>query len=722
MTKTRRSEIVIILLIILAIAAYYISITRNLYNIIQLKLYDSFWHTAAALGDWDNQPVYEDICIVDIGEQSIEELGQFSTWPNLFFADLVDSLAKDHPKLIAFDIFFSESDSLGDFGMQRMQQHLKSQGITELNLRSALSTDSEFQRAILDAGNVYLPMFGTQETTDKLVLLPHSVRTWEVKPENFNTLKHLYPPVHYLANAAQGIGLAHIHTDESGNTHHYPLFFEYEEQYLVNFGFQACLDILEVDAIHAGKKIQLQSHGEPIRTMPLDDFGRFHFRFYGSEQSFRYVQLADVIKGRMEPGFFRDKIVLVGSSAAGLRDTKPMPLSADMPGVELHATFMRNLLNEEYISWLPSWLGWLTAVLLLLASRLVIRRFKPVTSIGFFLGISLVLFIVLFIMFSGFYVAMPYSTLFFPWVIGFLAIMIAQSQAQHHERQKVKLAFEHYVSKAVINDILMDPNSLKVGGIKRHACIMFADIRNFSTLCETLNPDEVSRFLHDYFNRNTALVTKHNGMLDKYIGDAILALFNIPVDQSNYQMEACHCALEMIAEVAKIRQNNSTHPLLSQLRIGIGLASGSIIAGNLGSDEIFNYTGIGDKMNLASRLESLNKFYLTSIIVDNETWLATREHFHYRWLDRVCVKGKCEAVDIYELISSKQDTLPNQDAIAIYEQALDALCNTDVDRAERLFKHAASLAPNDPPTQVMLERVHTLDRDLWDGVYRHILK
>jgi hypothetical protein len=107
-------------------------------------------------------------------------------------------------------------------------------------------------------------------------------------------------------------------------------------------------------------------------------------------------------------------------------------------------------------------------------------------------------------MFSGFYVAMPYSTLFFPWVIGFLAIMIAQSQAQHHERQKVKLAFEHYVSKAVINDILMDPNSLKVGGIKRHACIMFADIRNFSTLCETLNPDEVSRFLHDYFNRNTA--------------------------------------------------------------------------------------------------------------------------------------------------------------------------------------------------------------------------
>lgn len=149
--------------------------------------------------------------------------------------------------------------------------------------------------------------------------------------------------------------------------------------------------------------------------------------------------------------------------------------------------------------------------------------------------------------------------------------MIAQSQAQHHERQKVKLAFEHYVSKAVINDILMDPNSLKVGGIKRHACIMFADIRNFSTLCETLNPDEVSRFLHDYFNRNTALVTKHNGMLDKYIGDAILALFNIPVDQSNYQMEACYCALEMIAEVAKIRQNNSTHPLLSQLRIGIVL-------------------------------------------------------------------------------------------------------------------------------------------------------
>jgi adenylate cyclase len=722
MQRNRRSRLIFLVLIALVIAAYYLPVSGNVYRVLQLKLYDVFWHSASALGDWDKLPLIEEVCIVDIGEQSIAELGQFSSWPSLFFADLVDIVAQDSPKLIAFDIFFSESDSLSEFSRQRLAQHFQRQGIEDGKLIPALSTDSELERALRQAGNVYLPMFGTNQQADHLVLLPQTLKTWDVQPDNYKELNHLYPPVHYLANAAKGIGLAHISVDESGSIHDFPLFFSYEKQYLVNFSFQACLDLLEVDQIQTGANISLLRAGKTLRTMPLDDRGRFHFRHYGAAERFRYIQISDVLKGNVEPGFFRDKIVLIGASAAGLRDTKPSPLSMDIPGVELHATFIYNLLHEEYVHWLPSWLGWVLALILLFLASKLLKRCKPVSGLLVFLLTTYGLLLGLYLLFATSFYAMPYSTLFFPWVIGFSALMIGESQRQHHEKQKVKHAFEHYVSKAVIREVMQTPQALKVGGVKRHACIMFADIRDFSTMCESMSPDAVSGFLHDYFNRSTALITRHNGMLDKYIGDAILALFNVPVDQKDYQYQACLCALELISEVQSIRRQNIGHQLLANLRVGIGLASGSIIAGNLGSDEIFNYSGIGDRMNLASRLESLNKFYLTQIIVDNETWLVTREHFHYRWLDRVCVKGKQEAVDIYELLGSKNDPLPHPDAIKLYEEALAALCKPDPDHAEQLFLKASELAPDDPPTLIMLQRLKELNRTAWDGVYRHILK
>lgn len=722
MLGNQKSRLIFLVLMAFVFAAYYFPVTGNLYRVFQLKLYDVFWHTASALGDWDKQAVIEDVCIVDIGEKSIKDLGQYSSWPTLFFADLVDIIGQDQPKLIGFDIFFTESDSLSEFSRNRFAEHLRLQGIEADLLFSAFSTDNEFERAIQQSGKTYLPMFGTNQDSESLVLLPHTIKNWDVQPDNFVKLNHLYPPVQYLANAAKGVGLAHISVDQSGSIHDFPLFFNYEDQFLVNFSFQACLDLLEVDEIRTGSNIRLLSGGNTVRTMPLDADGKFHFRYYGAQDRFRYIQVSDVLKGNLEPGFFKDKIVLIGASATGLRDTKSSPLSGDVPGVELHATFVHNLLNEEYVRWMPSWVGWLCALILLFISGLAIKRFKPITGLGYFLLITCGLLLVLYILFSTSFYAMPYSTLFFPWVIGFSALMIGESQIQHREKQKVKHAFEHYVSKAVINQMLQTPQALKVGGVKRHACIMFVDIRNFSTLCENMNPDEVSGFLHDYFNRNTAIITQHNGMLDKYIGDAILALFNVPLNIPSYQIQACHCAIQIITEVEKIRQQHSDHPLLRDLRVGIGLASGSIIAGNLGSDEIFNYSGIGDRMNLASRLESLNKFYFTRIIVDNDTWLATKDQFHYRWLDRVCVKGKQEAIDIYELLGKQSDPLPNALVIDYYEQAMAALCKPDLESATQLFNKAIQADPNDPPTQIMLQRLQDPDISNWDGVYHHILK
>lgn len=723
MQRNRRSRLIFALVFLVTIAAYYCPVSSGIYRVLQLKIYDSFLRTAGSLEDWDAKPVLDDICIVDIGEQSIEELGQYSGWPSLFFADLVDTLSAHGARVIAFDVFFTESDSLSSFTRSRLAQHLRSKNLDPDAVLPALSSDYVLTDAISRAGNVYLPMFGTHTENPNLVLLPSSVLSPKLKnPPKTYPLEHLHLPVHYLANAAKGVGLAHIFSDESGNIHDYPLFFTYEDQYLLNFSTHACLDVLGAGIETKDKNVFLRFADNSTHKLPLDDQGKYHLRYYGSAGRFRYIQISDVLKGKLEPGFFKDKIVLIGSSAAGLRDSKATPLGRDVPGVELHATFMQNMLNKEHIHWLPTWLGWLLALLLLLASRLMVNRLKPVSSVTIFVAISLLLLLLCYFIFANYYYAMSYSSLFIPWILGFITIMIDESQTQHHEKKKVKHAFEHYVSKAVIKEVLADPKSLRIGGSKRQAGIMFADIRNFSTICEHMHPDAVSAFLHDYFNRCTKIVTKHNGMLDKYIGDAILALFNVPVDQTQYQIQACQCALELIEEVDKIRSENLDKTLIANLRIGVGLASGSIIAGNLGSDEIFNYTGIGDKMNLASRLESLNKFYLTRIIVDNETYQATADKFLFRWLDRVCVKGKQEAVDIYELLGLSNSHKDKRQHLEAYEKALNALCRKEIDEAARLFDKAADLNPKDYPTILMQLRIKNLDPNSWDGVYRHILK
>jgi len=306
-----------------------------------------------------------------------------------------------------------------------------------------------------------------------------------------------------------------------------------------------------------------------------------------------------------------------------------------------------------------------------------------------------------------------------PWLLGYLSLQVHESQLQYSERKKVRNAFEHYVSKSVISQIMKVNDPLRVGGIRCQAAILFCDIRSFSTICEKLPAEAVSEFLHEHFNRCTRVVTEHNGTLDKYIGDALLALFNVPLPKPDYCRDACLSALDIIAEANKLQSEYTSHPTLSSFQVGVGIATGEIIAGNFGSDEIFNYTGIGDRMNLASRLESLNKVYLSSIIIDAATYGAVREHFLCRHLDRVCVKGKGEPIDIYELlcpINAASQALIS--FCAAYDEAVAALIAGNKDCAAKLFGRCLIMNPDDYPSHLMLHRMKDIDWQCWDGIWR----
>lgn len=718
MLKNRRI-LILISVIFLSLILHQTPLAKQLLKVLQLRTYDLILDLANAYQLNDSEPTIEDIVIVDIDEESISTLGQFSSWPTLYFADLVDSLANDNPLFIAFDIFFTESDSISAFGQQRIGKHLKTQGYNAGDILKHFSSDQQFARALKDAGNVILGMFNDSSGYQAKSLPPNLI-PWQVERAKAIPLSYPKPPIELLASSAMNIGFAHIEPDVSGVIHNYPIFFEYKGDKYVNFSLQGALSLLGIDEIEMDSSLRLYREGELIRKVPLNSDGDFFFKYYGMGHRFRYVSFSDVLLGRIPHGFFEDKVVLVGSSATGLRDIKTSPLDPNFPGVELHATMLMNLLAEDYIYWMPLWLSWLIAILLVSGIGFAIRYLRPLYSLLIFIGVSLLLFLGFLLAFIGFSYVINYSVILLLWVLGFLSLLVNESQLQYREKKKVRHAFEHYVSKSVISQIMEVDNPLKVGGTRQKASILFCDIRSFSTLCELLPAEEIGDLLYSHFNRATKVIMENNGTLDKYIGDAVLALYSVPIRQEHYQLDACRSAYGIYQGALEVKEEYKEHPILKDFAIGVGIATGEIIAGNFGSDEIFNYTGIGDKMNLASRLESLNKDYRTNIIIDHATYQEAKEEFLCRFLDRACVKGKDEAVDIYELICPSEKASERQKELAeLYSKAMRLLCELKPLQAKEAFEFLLKKYPDDYPSSLMLKRIKEIDLESWDGVFRH---
>ena len=699
-------------------------ISKQLFKIADLRIYDTIVDFDNALSNKGMQGVYDDICIVDIDETSIATLGQYSTWKNFLFADLIDILSADEPIAIGLDIFFTEHDSIIGYTRTRLKEFMDIPSGEADNLINKLSSDAVLAKSIERAGNVYLAMYNSNDNTPPKPL-PSIVSTWDVKPKSYLLLNNLHPPIPEFSDVAAGVGLADIEPDESGVIHDFPLFLGLKDKFLLNFSFQMCLDLLGVDRIETANTCKLFSGKEMVREIPLSPDGSCYFKYYGEQRSFRYISFSDVLRQRIQPGYFKDRIVLVGSSASGLRDIKSTPLDANYPGVELHATLIRNVLESTHIRWLSIW--WVLGIdlCLLILLVLIIRNAKPFLSIGVFTLVTIIIFPVFYLMFVTANLSLSYTAILLPWVIGFTSIFSAQSHDQIMEKKKVRNAFEHYVSRDVIGQIMKGSQSLSPGGEKKTLSIMFADVRNFTTYCEKLSPAEITGFMNRYFNEATQMIVANRGLLDKYIGDAVLALYGAPLPYPEFAFNAVKTALQIRDLSFTLQKEFSEHHVLHDFRIGLGVATGEVIVGNIGSDTIFNYTAIGDRMNFCSRLESLNKFYGTSIIIDETTYQLIRDQFFCRYLDRVTVKGKTIITDIYEVVDYV--TAPNTDANTIasyntYETALALMKSGNLLEAKAQFADALKLKPEDKPTLIMLKRFDIVDWDTWDGVWQHDCK
>jgi adenylate cyclase len=302
----------------------------------------------------------------------------------------------------------------------------------------------------------------------------------------------------------------------------------------------------------------------------------------------------------------------------------------------------------------------------------------------------------------------------------YLGITVYRYIKEEREKKKIRGAFQYYLTASVINEMLKDPTKLKLGGDKKDLSVLFSDIRGFTTISEKLTPEELVHLLNEYLTAMTNIVFQYDGLLDKYMGDAIMAVFGAPLSQPDHAQRACLTALGMLSELQRLQKKwqEEGRPILN---IGIGINTGDMVVGNMGSEMRFDYTVMGDNVNLGSRLEGINKEYGSNIVISEFTYNAIKEAMCCRELDYVRVKGKKLPVRIYELLDEKKNENKWKELITNFEEGLTLYRAARWDEAIDIFQKALSIRPEDGASRLYIERCRNLKEEPpaqpWDGVF-----
>ncbi len=411
--------------------------------------------------------------------------------------------------------------------------------------------------------------------------------------------------------------------------------------------------------------------------------GFVRLNFYKKED-YNIVSFLDLIENKIPPEYFAGKMVILGITEVGAGDIVSTPIGS-IPGPLLHYTFLSNFLQNKLIIDKPNWTLFLIIFLPFLSLVLVLKCKKNALRIASNISLYFLAYIIVKYLFIS---KMLYIDLFFPLLSMMLAAvsfeLIAFSLQQKNEKF-VKNAFSSYLSADLLQQLIENPQLLSLGGEKKQVSVLFSDIRSFTTLCETMSAEKLVLVLNEYFTPMTNVILKNEGMVDKYIGDAIMAFYNAPLNIPNHADKACQSALEMRIALSELNKDFASKNLQA-IQIGIGINTDEVVVGNMGSQVRFNYTIIGDGVNLASRVESLTKYYGVGIIITEFTVATLQEDFLYRKIEKVSVKGKKEPVLLYELM---QDNPQNRELKEVYERALSYYIKGDSAAAKKMFDFTA---------------------------------
>ncbi len=548
--------------------------------------------------------------------------------------------------------------------------------------------------------------------------------------------------------------------DSSGLIRHYNLFnrigFKIGSSYIPSLAMQMYLisqnkraEILFSESKNSKEKFikeflikDSENDKSPALDFKVDEFARIRLNYLGGTNSFYYISAKDLLhknsdtievtvrdhdgfkqtKSFLKKDFFKDRSLLFGASAIGIGDIRNTPVQVGMPGPETHLNAYANLIDQNYILDIKNSQKIIPALTLILG---LIITFVWAYSSPLISPIILVLSILLgyyldFQLFLKMQIMTATWPLYSVVIFSFVSILVFKYFTEERSKKKIRQAFSKYVSPAVVDELLKNEKNLELGGKKQRLTVMFSDLRGFTTFSEKLDPQQLSDFLNIYFTKMTAEVFNAKGTLDKFIGDAVMAFFGAPLTYKNNAENACRCALNSLDRLVElnIEFQKQGYPLLD---MGIGLNTGDMSVGNMGSSTLQNYTVLGDSVNLAARLEGLNKDYGTHIIIGSDTYDEVKNLFVCRELDLVRVKGKKEATPIYELISEKMSDDQLIKWLAEYEKARNSYKNKNFVEALVLYKNCMTLNPKDKTSQVFLKRCEDFianpPDENWDGTY-----
>jgi adenylate cyclase len=676
--------------------------------------------------------------IVDIDDASLAEYGQWP-WPRYRIGLLLARLQKAGVRAVGLDMLFAEPDRTAPSVFTAQLLHDLKVQATVTGLPEALRDYDRVLANVLRSGPFalgYFFEFGGARSGQPPCPLPHPGLTEQGGPGAKPLAQCLIRadsvacPLGTLLAAAQAAGFFNIEPDPDGILRRMPLLLAYGDGVYPGLALATVMEAYGVKNLLVRTtpggvaSLTLQSPSLGDRVMPLDAAGRLLVDYRGPGGAFPHVRAADILSGRPLPVDLSGKIVFVGTSAAALSDLRATPLDRAMSGVEIHATVADMLVTGDSL-YRPDWIPAVELLCLLaagLAAAALMAVARPLPLLVPFLGLgALAWFGAATLMRRGIY-ASPLCTLL---VLGLVFIVLTFLKFWREEGQKrfIHQAFARYVSPTVVSRIVARRDALTLSGEEQECTILFSDVRGFTTLSENLSPSQVVELLQSYFTPMTRIITDHMGTLDKFIGDAIMAFWNAPVATPGHHGLAVRAALAMQAELARLNVD-LVKTFGYPIRTGVGLHCGVVRVGNFGSRDLFNYTVIGDAVNLCSRLEGLTKFYGVPLLVSDSLCDAAGDDLVFQEIDRVRVKGKSEPVTIHtvrtrEEHAAREAELNEADAArALYvagdfSGAAAAYAALGARFDQRLYavfaERAAHLAASPPGAD-------------WDGVFEHTSK
>ncbi|UCH10139.1 MAG: adenylate/guanylate cyclase domain-containing protein [Fidelibacterota bacterium] len=715
---------------------------------------------------------------VDIDQQSIDELGNYFRWYHDLHGEFIDYLSSAEPKAIIFDILFdpepdphhdtafvnatyragnvyhaialSQADTLNfQYPMtappEGVHLHTLRSGESLADVAVHYFGDPAAEPYLRELNADLLPLDGIIRPGQVVripTLLDATAKTLVVPPEiaqHFPSGERFDIKFIGLLNASRGIGSANFPQDLDGIIRRAPtaVYFSSAEQVYPSLTMSAIMDILDVpedglDYDLRQRRLRMTNRsGQTIREIPIDPQGRLWVNYYGTHRTFRYIPYAWASPEMLPAEYFRGKIVLVGSTLAGLMDLRNTPIQEAFPGVEIHANVIMSILMNEFVRPVSKMTMFLVVLLLGLVIGGILVHFKALTSL---LLTAVAAGAWMLFTYSRFLSALEVYEMVRPIIsLGgiFLSVNLYQYLVLEKDKRFLRKTFGTYVSPELIDQMIESGHEPELGGDSGIRTAYFTDIQSFSGFSEILTAKQLVALLNEYLTSLTDILMRQGGTLDKFEGDAIVAFFGAPLPLEDHARRAIDTALDMQSTLAGLRetwrsQGDKWPELVHNMRMRIGIHSGEFVTGNMGTSTRMNYTMMGDVVNTAARLEASAKQYGIYIQCTIQSLqLAGPEYFIFRDIDKVRVVGKSEPVETVEIMARKGDLSGDLlEMLDLYREGMNLYRQQQWDQAKSHFEQSDKLEETFPkrpttPSKVYIERCDHFKAhppgDDWDG-------